>query len=98
MYRPVCVYIKTGFPTKTDSPAKTTRTRSSVVPCYLVGAVVYYVGGDAPVEDQNALTRSPLELTFEPAQCGLTVSLAARRQNRRGELGPWSEIVSVIIP
>jgi hypothetical protein len=79
-------------------------TGSSVIPEYLTGAVVYYLVSDTPVTDQNSLafsklaTRSPLELTFEPAQRGKMVYLAARWQNRRGELGPWSEIVSCVIP
>jgi hypothetical protein len=79
-------------------------TGKSNVPYYLTGAVVYYSVGDAPVANQNQLplsklaTRSPLELKFEPEQRGKTITLAARWQNRRGELGPWSEMVTVIIP
>ena len=59
---------------------------------------------DTPVVDQNALfhsklaTRSPHKFAFPPEQRGKTVYLAARWQNRRGELGPWSAIVSAIIP
>jgi hypothetical protein len=79
-------------------------TGSSNIPYYLSGAVIYYAVGDTPVADQNLLpysrlaSRSPFELIFEPEQRGKMVSLAARWQNRRGELGPWSEIVTVIIP
>jgi hypothetical protein len=79
-------------------------TGSSVIPYYLTGAVIYYVISDTPVVNQNALpysrlaTRSPLELTFSPEDRGKTVYLAARWQNRRGELGPWSEIVMAVIP
>jgi hypothetical protein len=79
-------------------------TGSSVIPYYLTGAVIYYAVGDMPVTDQNALpfsrlaSRSPLELSFDPEMRGQTVSLAARWQNQRGELGPWSEIVTAIIP
>ncbi|MDR2139737.1 MAG: hypothetical protein LBP50_09340 [Tannerella sp.] len=79
-------------------------TGSSIIPYYLTGAVIYYAVGEAPVSDQNALphsrlaSRSPFELIFNPTERGLTVSLAARWQNRRGELGPWSEIVTAIIP
>ena len=79
-------------------------TGSSVIPYYLTGAVVYFVVGEAPVSSQAELSQSklashsPLELTFAPGQSGLTVTLAARWQNRRGELGPWSEIVTAIIP
>jgi hypothetical protein len=78
-------------------------TGSSVVPEFLTGAVVYYMVSDTPVSDQNMLafsklaTRSPLKLTFDPSLRGQTVYFAARWQNRRGEVGPWSEIVSVVI-
>jgi hypothetical protein len=79
-------------------------TGSSVIPYYLTGAVVYYLISDTPVTDQNMLafsklaTHSPLELIFEPAQRSKIAYLAARWQNRKGELGPWSEIVSCVIP
>ena len=79
-------------------------TGSSVIPYYLNGAVIYYSVSDTPVTGQTELphsrlaTRSPLELIFEPEQRGKTVYFAARWQNRWGELGPWSEIVSAVIP
>ncbi|MDR2139069.1 MAG: hypothetical protein LBP50_05940 [Tannerella sp.] len=79
-------------------------TGSSFVPYYLTGAVIYYAVGETPVSDQNALphsrlaSHSPFELIFNPSERGLTVSLAARWQNRRGELGPWSDIVTAVIP
>jgi hypothetical protein len=59
---------------------------------------------NTPVVNHNLLThsrlasRSPLELSFDPEERGKTVYLAARWQNRRGELGPWSDIISAIIP
>lgn len=79
-------------------------TGSSAIPYYLTGAVIYYAVSDTPVTGQAELplsrlaTRSPVNLIFEPKQRGKTVYIAARWQNRRGELGPWSEIVSAIIP
>jgi hypothetical protein len=79
-------------------------TGSPNIPYYLNGAVLYYLAGDAPVTSQDKLTqsqlasRSPFELTFPPGQSGQTLSIAGRWQNRLGELGPWSDIVSVIIP
>ena len=79
-------------------------TGSSAIPYYLTGAVIYYTVSDTPVTDQAELslsrlaTRSPVNLIFESTQRGKTVYIAARWQNRRGELGPWSEIVSAIIP
>jgi hypothetical protein len=79
-------------------------TGSSAIPYYLTGAVIYYSVSDTPVVNQNELiasrlaTRSPYELIFTPDQRGKNVYLAARWQNRRGELGPWSEIVTAIVP
>jgi hypothetical protein len=76
----------------------------SAVPYYLTGAVIYCLVGDTPVSDQllltqsNLATRSPFEMVFAPVDRGKTVSIAARWQNRRGELGPWSEIVTAVIP
>ncbi|MDR1525582.1 MAG: hypothetical protein LBS79_10080 [Tannerella sp.] len=68
------------------------------------GAVIYCAVSDTPVTDQNRLmqsklvTRSPGNLDFSPGERGRIVYLAGRWQNRRGELGPWSEIVSAVIP
>ncbi|MDR0613092.1 MAG: hypothetical protein LBG45_06375 [Dysgonamonadaceae bacterium] len=79
-------------------------TGKSIIPYYLTGAVIYYAVSDTPVTDQKELvhsqlaTRSPLELIFDTTQRGKTVYLAARWQNRRGELGPWSEIIFAVIP
>lgn len=79
-------------------------TGKSNVPYYLTGAVIYYFISDTPITSQELLaysrlaTRSPFELVFDPTERGKTVYLAARWQNRRGELGPWSEIVSAVIP
>jgi hypothetical protein len=79
-------------------------TGSSAVPDYLTGVVLYYRVGDAPVTNPDSLdrsrlaTRSPYRFDFDPSQQGLTASLAGRFQNQRGELGPWSNIISIIIP
>jgi hypothetical protein len=77
---------------------------SSTIPYYLTGAVIYYEVSDKPVTNPNHLSKSrlashsPFELMLDPEQRSLTLSVAARWQNRRGELGPWSEIVTVIVP
>jgi hypothetical protein len=79
-------------------------TGSSVVPEYLTGVVLYYSVSDTPITNPNDLaqsrlaTRSPHEFSFDPSQRSKTAYLAGRWQNRRGELGPWSEIVSIVIP
>jgi hypothetical protein len=43
-------------------------------------------------------TRSPFRISFENDQRGKTVYFALRWENTRGERGPWSEIMSAIIP
>jgi hypothetical protein len=43
-------------------------------------------------------TRTPLRLTFDGTERGKTVYFALRWENTRGEKGPWSEIMSAIIP
>jgi hypothetical protein len=43
-------------------------------------------------------TRSPCTFEFEEDQRGLTLWLCLRWENTTGEKGPWSEIVSAIIP
>jgi hypothetical protein len=43
-------------------------------------------------------TKTPLRLTFKGDDRGKTLYFALRWQNTRGEKGPWSEIMSVIIP
>ncbi|MDR2824328.1 MAG: hypothetical protein LBB41_03905 [Prevotellaceae bacterium] len=43
-------------------------------------------------------THTPLRLTFEGADRGKTLYFALRWENTRGEKGPWSEILNVIIP
>jgi hypothetical protein len=43
-------------------------------------------------------TRSPLRLSFEGHDRGKWIHLAGRWENSRGAKGPWTEIVSAIIP
>ena len=43
-------------------------------------------------------TRSPLRLSFKGTDRGKTLYFALRWQNTRGIKGPWSEIMSTIIP
>jgi hypothetical protein len=59
---------------------------------------------DQAPTDWNALTNSvfdtasPLELSFSGEQRGKTLFFACRWENNIGQKGPWSEILSVIIP
>ena len=43
-------------------------------------------------------THTPFTLEFDESQRGSTVYFCLRWENTRGEKGPWSEIVSAIIP
>jgi hypothetical protein len=43
-------------------------------------------------------TRSPLRLTFEGSDRGKWIYFAARWENNRGVKGPWTEIISAVIP
>jgi hypothetical protein len=43
-------------------------------------------------------TQSPFKIDFDESQRGKTVYFCLRWENMRGEKGPWSEIVSAIVP
>jgi hypothetical protein len=43
-------------------------------------------------------TRSPLKLSFKGTERGKTLYFALRWENTRGEKGPWSEMMTTIIP
>jgi hypothetical protein len=79
-------------------------TGKSNVPGYLTGVVIYYIVSDTPVTNPADLaysrlaTHSPYELGLDPTQQGKTAYLAGRWQNARGERGPWSSIIKIIVP
>jgi hypothetical protein len=52
----------------------------------------------AQLTDSIFFTRTPGQISFSGAQRGKMLSLAARWENTRGVKGPWSEIITVIIP
>lgn len=59
---------------------------------------------DAPLADWSELlhseisTRSPFQLSFEGHDRGKRIYLAGRWENSRGAKGPWTEIISTVIP
>jgi hypothetical protein len=56
-------------------------------------------GSPAPFAFKPAFdTRSPYTFRFEENQRGQTVFFCLRWENTTGQKGPWSEIVSAIIP
>ncbi|MDR0421367.1 MAG: hypothetical protein LBH30_07985 [Prevotellaceae bacterium] len=68
------------------------------------GAEIRWLLSDTPPARWDDLTHSeidtnsPITLSFEYDQRGKTVYFALRWENTRGEKGPWSEILSAIIP
>jgi hypothetical protein len=68
------------------------------------GAEMVYAILDHKPEDWDELTHSvystssPFRLSFKGTERGQILYFALRWQNTRGEKGPWTEIMSVIIP
>ncbi|MDR0636094.1 MAG: hypothetical protein LBF87_03350 [Treponema sp.] len=77
---------------------------SRAIPYGYSGAVFFYTTAAAPVADYELLaktalmTHSPWILELSPDAQGKVLSGAALWQNRKGEMGPWSEIHSIIVP
>jgi hypothetical protein len=65
--------------------------------------LVGQIGGEKPA-DQDAMplsyfdTNSPLVIEFKEEDRGKTFWFAVRWENTRGEKGPWSDIMSAVIP
>jgi hypothetical protein len=59
---------------------------------------------DVPILDADELvhssfdTHTPFKLKFNGHERGKTVYFALRWENTRGEKGPWSAVISAIIP
>jgi hypothetical protein len=68
------------------------------------GAEMVYAILDHKPQDWDELTHSiystssPFRLSFKGTERGKVLYFALRWQNTRGEKGPWTEIMSVIIP
>jgi hypothetical protein len=79
-------------------------SKSKAKPYSVDGAVIICAVLDAPPADHSALTRSVLAtrtphiLEFTEEKRGKTVYIAICWQNEKGQMGPWSEIVSAIVP
>jgi hypothetical protein len=78
--------------------------KSKAKPAGQHGAQIRWAVSDMPIVDVSELTRSsidthtPFTLEFEGHERGKTVYFCLCWENTRGERGPWSEIVSAIIP
>ncbi|MDR1408306.1 MAG: hypothetical protein LBJ23_09720 [Tannerella sp.] len=68
------------------------------------GAEIKWGFSETPVVNPDELpysafdTRSPFHLEFKGEDRGRTVWFCLRWENMKGEKGPWSEIVSAIVP
>jgi hypothetical protein len=77
---------------------------SAAKPKGVHGAEIRWAILDAPPTGVAALvnssfdTRTPFTLEFDDAERGETVWFCLRWENTRGEKGPWSEMVSAIVP
>ncbi|MDR0754368.1 MAG: hypothetical protein LBF04_03165 [Prevotellaceae bacterium] len=78
--------------------------KSKAKPAGQHGAEIRWVISDTPIIDVEDLshsafdTHTPFTLEFQGHERGKTVYLCLCWENTRGEKGPWSEIVSAIIP
>jgi hypothetical protein len=78
--------------------------KSKAKPAGQHGAEIKWGIRDTPPASINDLTnsafdtRTPFTLEFDETQRGSTVYFCLRWENTRGVKGPWSEIVSAIIP
>jgi hypothetical protein len=78
--------------------------KSKAKPAGQHGAEIRWAILDTPPVDVKELihssfdTRTPFTLEFEGHECGKTVYFCLCWENTRGEKGPWSKIVSAVIP
>jgi hypothetical protein len=79
-------------------------SNSHAKPHGVAGAVLRWVMQDTPPAEIGALnkweldTQSPFTLDFDESERGRKVYFCAAWQNPTGAKGPWSDIVSAIIP
>ncbi|MDR1180838.1 MAG: hypothetical protein LBL13_02525 [Bacteroidales bacterium] len=68
------------------------------------GAVIICAALDAPPKDRSALnrsmlvTRTPYIIECTEEERGKTLYVSVCWQNKKGQKGPWSEIISAIVP
>jgi hypothetical protein len=78
-------------------------TVGTAKPYGMIGAVIAYAILDsqpviADLTNFVLATRTPYTFKFTDADSGKTVYMAVCWQNMKGHRGPWSDIVSVVIP
>ncbi|MDR0376038.1 MAG: hypothetical protein LBH85_10045 [Treponema sp.] len=102
--RPVITDIRAlgGFQVKIWFRDETTPD-SRAIPYGCNGCLLNFAWSREQIGDVSALTQtkllthSPFTLTFPPEAQANFLSCAARWQNEKGELGPWSDIQHVVI-
>ncbi|MDR0645119.1 MAG: hypothetical protein LBG05_09525 [Treponema sp.] len=102
--RPLITDIRAvgGYQVKVWFRDETTPT-SRAIPYGDNGCLLCFTWGKEQTQDITALTQtkllthSPFTLTFPPEAQANFLSCAARWQNEKGELGPWSDIQHVVI-
>jgi len=68
------------------------------------GAVIIWAAPDSPPASHAELTRhamasrTPHALAFDETERGKTVYVSAAWQNERGNLGPWCDMLTAIVP
>jgi hypothetical protein len=76
---------------------------SRAIPYGYNGCLINYAWGSERITDYHALTsttlltRSPETITLPPEAERAWFSCAARWQNGKGKIGPWSDIVHVVV-
>jgi hypothetical protein len=79
-------------------------SHSKAKPKNVAGAVICWEIRDTPPANQAQLPhsfftgRTPYRFEFKEEERGKTVYMALFWQNGKGDMGPWSEIQSVVIP
>jgi hypothetical protein len=89
---------------KHDLHVRDSESKSAAKPVHVIGFEIWRrTGGDTEpsyeeMQFVEMATRTPHTVEYASAQRGLMVWYATRWINTRGETGPWSEIVSAIVP
>ncbi|MDR0540314.1 MAG: hypothetical protein LBG74_07435 [Spirochaetaceae bacterium] len=91
-----------GFRTEVRFHDETT-PGSHAIPYGMNGALLNFAFGAEKITDYELLkntmlmTRSPFTLPLGPDAEGAFLSCAARWQNEKGELGPWGEVLHIVV-
>jgi hypothetical protein len=102
--RPVIVDVRAlgGYQVKLWISDETT-LESRAIPYGCNGCLLCFAWDDTEITDESLLTqtklltRLPFTLTLPPGSRAKYLSCAARWQNEKGRLGPWSDIQHIVI-